>query len=62
MTTEEWGQLPEWVRTALTNAGYGPLWIREVAYEADSARRQIKVALRFNQPQRIAVTVAAGGR
>lgn len=59
MTTEEWGQLPEWVRTALTNAGYGPPWVREVTYETAPGRRRIEVALTYQRCQLIAVTTAA---
>lgn len=59
MTTEEWQALPDWVKSALTNAGYGPPWVREVTYEVESTTRRVHVAVGPKVPQHLTVTVAA---
>lgn len=58
MTTEEWRQLPAWVKLAIIDAGYGPSQIGEVRFDLEAKPLpRIEVALRPRMPKDIEFTV-----
>lgn len=58
MTTEEWRQLPMWVKIAIIDSGYGASQIGEVRFDPEAKPLPtIEVALRPTLPKDIEFTV-----